>query len=103
MFSIGQKVVCVDDDFPDEVWNCANTIPQRGRIYTIRSRRLSRSAHIPERRGWACMLCEIVNPILPSGIEVAFMEWRFRPLRPDELTTEETEEEMAEDLLVAAP
>jgi hypothetical protein len=81
MFTPGQKVVCVDDDFPDEIKS----------TYTIRD--IGMGHDVVRRDEIYCTVVELVNP--PgriSGIEKGFRADRFAPLMPD--LEEETEEEL---------
>ncbi len=36
MFEPGQRVVCVDDSFPDGIRDIFNALPVKGRTYTVR-------------------------------------------------------------------
>jgi len=84
------------------VWTYADDIPEKGKIYTIRFRRLDESSAIPERHGWACTLVEIINPTITKlNQEVESMEWRFRSLCLEEEFENNSEAENANELLIS--
>jgi hypothetical protein len=82
MFHVGQRVVCVRNDFTTEY---DETIPRKGGLYTIRAIRRGRC-------GYAFVqLVEIVNPKINyvNGVdEVAFIVYAFRPVveRPTDIS-----------------
>lgn len=83
MFKIGEKIVCVDDDFRDPNWmriaKCAGVVwfPKKDRIYTVRALR-------PIPSGLCTWLEEIKNVELDFGkygrMEIPFAGKRFRKL-----------------------
>jgi hypothetical protein len=90
-FSIGERVVCVDDSMqPHTVEELKKNVPnwvKKDDEYTIRA--------ILDNRGivTGVLLEEIDNPVLYfdkiGGFqEPAFAEWRFRKLKPNESMVE---------------
>jgi len=90
-FSVGDKVVCIDDSIrPEAVEEIKRTVPnwvKKDQEYTIRA--------INTNRGIATgvLLEEIDNPIIFIKLickfqEPAFAEWRFRKLKPSESMVE---------------
>lgn len=86
-FTVGQKVILVDDEWPNRTYSGQITRPVKGGIYTIREIRLSL---VPERGGVRpCLLLgEIVNEKVfvkfPSGMgmgEPTFDCSRFRAVK----------------------
>ena len=81
MFRVGQKVVCVNDDFQHPDWAAISNKCKRGEVYTIRD-------IVP---GWfdngynGVRLTEVKNAVEkwigdPERSEVCFGPHRFRPL-----------------------
>jgi hypothetical protein len=75
MFYIGQKVVCIGDDWipicaglPDLV-----NAPRKNGIYTIRG-------FVQWEHGLGLLLAGIINPVNESGFEPSFDHESFRPL-----------------------
>ena len=71
MFRVGQKVVCIDDD-----WGPAPEVqhwPKKGDVYTVRSIAVGRSNKIFIR------LHEVVNPKTDEHHEAEFWAECFRP------------------------
>jgi len=75
-FHPGQRVVCVSTftNIPPGA-----NVPDVGKIYTVRSRRLDIGVGFDEPVE-GLTLVEIVNGIAPCGLEWAFYSGRFRPL-----------------------
>lgn len=77
-FRVGQKVVCVDDEFV-AVCRGRATLPRRGKTYTVRN--------VFTYSQWtAIRLVEIKNKAVAfynddtgETVEAAFPTWRFRP------------------------
>lgn len=72
MYRIGQKVICVDDDF-SQYHYFGEQYPQKNCIYTVRN--FSDGEHI--------RLVEIINNQYPYNdgfMEVSFRATRFRPI-----------------------
>ena len=85
MFTVGQRVRCVNGSFSYNVLDWARRFPATGDIYTVRA--VAQQPHYLDRSaGLALWLEEIVNPPLSNGIEPSFSAWRFREL--EEATAE---------------
>jgi hypothetical protein len=79
VFSVGQRVRCVNGSFPYNALDWARSFPVTGAVYTIR--RTGPQAHYLSRSmGPAVWLEEIVNPLLHTGEEPSFSAERFRAL-----------------------
>lgn len=81
MFEPGQRVVCIDDQFPPGVLDVFNALPVKGTTYTVRD--------IVPGSGWggrekdqqpAVYLVELVNLPNRYGIEPGFACRRFAEL-----------------------
>lgn len=76
-FQVGQRVICIDDDFHQRFPEDVGTIfPVKGQIYTVRSVELT-------RYGPAITLVEIINvdQLYEDGFgELNFLPRRFRPV-----------------------
>lgn len=86
MFEIGQKVVCVNDSFPDAILLYFRNLPKKGAVYKVRD--------VIPAQGWkgeggcAILLREICNPPPPHKKqwgECGFSPERFRELEPCEM------------------
>lgn len=102
MFSPGQKVACVDDQFPLGIEKLYSALPRKDVIYTVRD--LIPGVSLSNNEGEvAVYLVELVNPANRHGIEYGFNAERFAPLETveDELE-EETHVEQEEPELVPA-
>lgn len=73
MFHIGQKVVCVDDDWSHPLRHEVMTVPQKNIVYEVRG--FDPSA----READFIWLVEICNPPV-YGAEPSFAATSFRPL-----------------------
>ena len=107
MFSTGQRVVCINDDFEPWVFDLYRSLPKKDKVYTIRAVSAGRSnptfalnddAQI-EMTGAEfdirVLLKELNNPDDPHSSvkqELGFRAERFAPLQED--TVEEEEEEL---------
>ena len=91
MFDAGQKLVCVDDQFPDGIRDIYNALPEKGKIYTFRD--MVPGIHFSLKETVAIYVDELVNRPNQHGIEPGFKLERFRELEEDELTNEAVEEE----------
>ena len=97
MFSPGQKVACVDDQFPLGIEKLYTALPKKDVIYTVRD--LLPGVSLSNSEGeTALYLVELVNPANRHGIEYGFNAERFAPLQTDEDELEEvyTEPEYVE-------
>lgn len=75
MFRIGQKVVCIDDDWSHPLDYLVTNFPKLNVIYTVRG--------FVEDSTWQdrtfILLDEVVNPLI-GGIEISFLAACFRPV-----------------------
>ena len=91
MFSVGQKVVLVDDKWPDTVKQLYLQLPVLDTVYVVRAVRVGVKADeliMDMRRVLepSLLLIGIVNPANNLGVEAGFAARRFRAL--DELKKE---------------
>jgi hypothetical protein len=96
MFSVGQKVVLVDDKWPDTVKQLYLQLPVLDTVYVVRAVRVGVKADeliMDMRRVLepSLLLIGIINPTNKLGVEAGFAAHRFRSL--DELKTETVKEE----------
>jgi hypothetical protein len=94
----GQKVVCVNDSFPEFVRAIYKQLPVKDNIYTIREVFLGREKIVKggDSATVGLLLEELHNPPDPfhkGEQELGFSSERFAPL--EELPAEEEEEEIA--------
>lgn len=82
MFEPGQKVVCVDGDFPPGVRDIYNALPVERTIYTVRDvvPGLGPSGNEEKDQQPAVYLAELVNLPNRHGIEPGFACRRFAEL-----------------------
>jgi hypothetical protein len=95
----GQKVVCINDSFPQFILAIYTQLPVKGRVYTVREVFLGREKVVKggETATVGLLLEELHNPPDPfhaGSEELGFASERFAPL--EELPEEETEEEEEE-------
>lgn len=106
MFSKGQKVVCINDDFPPEAAVLFAELPKKDQVYTVRGMYIGRGSYYRHDSGKkdgeiGLLLEEVLNPrdpALKTGLngELGFNSERFAPLETDqESATAEEEEEFA--------
>jgi hypothetical protein len=98
MFSVGQKVVLVDDKWPETVKQLYVQLPVKDGVYVVRATRVGVRADelIMDMRRvleQSLLLVGIVNPCNKLGVEAGFAASRFRSLA--ELKQEATEEKEA--------
>jgi hypothetical protein len=91
----GQKVVCINDDFPEFVRSIYKQLPVKGDAYTIREVFLGREKIVRggDTATVGLLLEELHNPPDPfhkGEQELGFSSERFAPL--EELPAEEEEE-----------
>lgn len=77
-WSIGQKVICIDDAFPRVAAEWFDTLPIAGHIYTIRATQIGRYG-VTNSGCLGFLLEEITNPVSLLGYEAGFAEARFIP------------------------
>src|SRR5580658_24412 len=98
MFSVGQKVVLVDDKWPQTVIQLYTSLPVKDNVYVVRAARVGVRADelIMDMRRvleQSLLLVGIVNPCNKLGVEAGFAASRFRSLTElkDEVTKEKEE------------
>ncbi len=106
MFSVGQRVVCINDDFEPWVYDLYKALPKKDKVYTVRAIGMGRSnpqfalnedAEIKltgAEFDFLILLKELLNPDDPhSNVkqELGFRAERFAPLQTDEVEEEEGE------------
>ena len=98
MFASGQKVACVNDQFPLGIEKLYSALPKKDVIYTVRD--ILPGVSLQNSEGEvAVYLVELVNPANLHGIEYGFNAERFAPLETDEDETEVWQEETADERL----
>jgi hypothetical protein len=100
MFKVGQKVVLVDDKWPETVKELYWQLPVLNQIYVVRAVRVGVKADeliMDMRRVLepSLLLVSIYNPANNLGVEAGFAAHRFRAL--DELKQSATEKAEKED------
>ena len=98
MFNVGQKVVLVDDKWPETVKQLYLQLPVVETIYVVRAVRVGVRADeliMDMRRVLesSLLLVSLYNPTNKLGVEAGFAASRFRAL--DELKTSAVKEEAA--------
>jgi hypothetical protein len=98
MFNVGQKVVLVDDKWPESVKQLYWQLPVLDTVYVVRAVRVGVKADeliMDMRRVLepSILLMGIYNPANHLGLEAGFAAHRFRAL--DELKQENVEEKEA--------
>lgn len=103
MFSTGQRIVCINDDFEPWVYDLYRSLPKKDSIYTVRSIGMGRSnpqfalnddAEIKltgAEFDFLILVQELINPDDPHSSvkqELGFRAERFAPLQEDEVEEE---------------
>jgi len=96
MFSVGQKVVLVDDKWPETVKQLYLALPVKDSVYVVRAVRVGVKADellMDMRRVLepSLLLVGLYNPTNNVGVEAGFAASRFRTL--DELKQSAVEEQ----------
>ena len=106
MFQVGQRVVCINDDFEPWVYDLYRSLPKKDQIYTVRAVGVGRSnptfavnddAEIKltgAEFDMLILLKELINPDDPHSSvkqELGFRAERFAPLQEDTVEEEEAE------------
>jgi len=99
----GQKVICINDAFPEFIRAIYKQLPDKGKVYTVREVFLGREKIVKggDTATVGLLLEELHNPPDPfhqGQQELGFSSERFAPL--EELPPEEEEEE--DELLIDA-
>ena len=100
MFKVGQKVVLVDDKWPETVKQIYLQLPVLDTVYVVRAVRVGVRADelIMDMRRvleQSILLVSIYNPTNKLGVEAGFAASRFRTL--DEIKSSATESEEKAD------
>lgn len=77
-WSIGQKVLCIDDRFPRQIVEWCNALPIAGHVYTIRALQFGVDP-ITFMYDLGFLLEEISSPRKANGSESGFFHTRFVP------------------------
>ncbi|HEX7653534.1 MAG TPA: hypothetical protein VF607_08510 [Verrucomicrobiae bacterium] len=98
MFKVGQKVVLVDDKWPESVKDLYWQLPVLNTVYVVRAVRVGVKADeliMDMRRVLepSLLLVSVYNPTNNLGVEAGFAAHRFRAL--DEIKQEAVEEKEA--------
>jgi hypothetical protein len=98
MFNVGQKVVLVDDKWPESVKQLYFALPEKDKIYVVRGVRVGVKVDelIMDMRRvleQSLLLVGLFNPANKLDVEAGFAASRFRSL--DELKTVAVEEKEA--------
>ena len=98
MFNVGQKVVLVDDKWPETVKQLYLQLPNKDGVYVVRAVRVGVKADeliMDMRRVLepSILLVGIYNPTNKLGVEAGFAGSRFRTL--DEIKQTAVEEQTA--------
>ena len=94
-FSIGDKVVCVDDKFPPDISKLYTALPVKDATYVVRDIRLG--INLTMEGDVSVLLIGLLNPKADSkaNLERGFRADRFRPL--EELRSEKKESTSVEE------
>jgi hypothetical protein len=76
IFSVGQKVICINDAFPARIVDWCDSLPVAGHIYTIRAMQVGWN-RITGFSNVGFLLAEIVNPLSSLDSECGFLRERF--------------------------
>ncbi len=98
MFEVGEKVVCVNDDFSATVRHIYRQLPRKDEIYTVRDVRIGRTQVTGGDVSYLVLLSELHNPDDPymrdgAGEEMGFRSDRFAPLIDTSVEEEAVESE----------
>ena len=109
MFQKGQKVVCINGEFPPLAHEMYDRLPKQDSVYTIRAIYIGRGnftkAESGQKDGEIGVLLEEIrnpsDPALRSGLngELGFNSERFAPLHYNTDDAERTEEQEDKDLV----
>ena len=77
-WSVGQKLICINDTFPRAVLDWCDRLPSAGGVYTIRAMQIGRD-RITGGESLGFLLEEIVNPLSSLEKEAGFVAERFTP------------------------
>ena len=77
-WTVGQKILCIDDSFPRCITDWCDVLPVAGEVYTIRAMQLGGDPSTGFH-GLGFLLAGLVNPRKASGSEAGFFHTRFVP------------------------
>ena len=77
-YTVGQKVICIDDAFPPAIADWCEHLPIAGYVYTIRALQVGHDG-VTGLGNLGLLLKEIVNPQSGWGSEAGFVHTRFVP------------------------
>jgi hypothetical protein len=77
-WSIGQKVVCINDSFPSAAAEWLTFLPVAGHVYAIRAIQVGNNGP-GGTQNLGRLLKEIINPKSSWGCEAGFVNTRFVP------------------------
>ncbi len=77
---VGQLIICVNDDFPDDAGKLFSRLPRKGEVFTIRQ-----VGVCPVMNALGIRVEEIIGVMTVYGIEQGFFASRFRPARKTSL------------------
>ena len=77
-FSVGQKVICINDAFPARIADWCDLFPVAGHVYTIRAMQMGWN-RVTGFANLGFLLVEIDNPKSSLGKEAGFLRERFVP------------------------
>ena len=91
MFKVGQKVVLVDDQWPDTVKQLYTALPVLNQVYVVRAVRVGVKVDelvMDLRRVLepSLLLVGLINPANKLGVEAGFAAHRFRALEEAQMT-----------------
>lgn len=81
MFDLGARVVCIDDKFPQGIYDIYNALPKKGKVYHVRDVVPAQTFGLKET--CAILLEELPNNPNKYGIEPGFLSGRFREVEED--------------------
>jgi hypothetical protein len=97
MFQIGQKVVCIDGTFSDEIKAIYTQLPIKNKVYVVRNIRNGVDADtllmdMRRKAEPSLLVIGLTNPTNNVGIEAGFLCSRFRSLEEIKSSVEATNE-----------
>lgn len=78
-FRVGQKVVCIEDNFQNPSYGVPQTLPKKGDVYTIRCVEIGTCGDYGEEQ-LGLRFCELIFPPTSCGHEFSFAARCFRPI-----------------------
>lgn len=86
MFTVGDAVICIDGDFPQEVWQACEEVPEEGGVYVVRDV-VSMGHYLTGVAGVGLRLRTVRNPVMAPHCtkEASFSARRFRLATDEEV------------------